>query len=111
MSDFSLDTMRQRAKAYTGMTVDGVRLRSPLHLSAEDRDSIKSLHEGLKEALETGGIDEAAPILEAILKTVAEDAKAFGRLLKKVDEVERPTVLFALFQAYGESTQVGEASA
>lgn len=109
MASFSLDSIRAAAERKYGSTditfgEDVVRLLNPLRLSAARRKALLALQE------EMGNEDnDQAELLAKAIRTVAESEKAAEKLLDEVSE--DLAILAEIFGHYGESTQVGEASA
>ncbi|MER7111203.1 phage tail assembly protein [Streptomyces sp. NPDC000229] len=109
MASFSLDDIRAAAERKYGSTditfgEDVVRLLNPLRLPKTRRDALLSLQE------EMGKEDtDQAELLAQAIRTIAESEKAADKLLEAVDG--DLAILAEIFGHYGESTQVGEASA
>jgi hypothetical protein len=109
MASFSLDDIRAAAERKYGSTditfgEDVVRLLNPLRLPKVRRDALLSLQE------EMGKEDtDQAELLAQAIRTIAESEKAADKLLEAVDG--DLAILAEIFGHYGESTQVGEASA
>lgn len=109
MASFSLDDIRAAAERKYGSTditlgEDTVRLLNPLRLPKARRDALLALQEEM-------GKDDAdqAELLAQAIRTIAESEKAADKLLEAVDG--DLAILAEIFGHYGESTQVGEASA
>ncbi|MGP3686244.1 phage tail assembly protein [Streptomyces sp. IBSNAI002] len=109
MASYSLDDIRAATERKYGSTDiqvgdDTVRLLNPLRLPKARRDALMSLQEqmGKEES------DQAELLSEAIL-TIAASEKGAAKLLDEVDG--DLAILAEIFGHYGESTQVGEASA
>ncbi|MGW0705087.1 phage tail assembly protein [Streptomyces sp. NPDC002643] len=109
MASFSLDDIRAAAERKYGSTditlgEDTVRLLNPLRLPKARRDALLALQEEM-------GNDDAdqAELLAQAIRTIAESEKAADKLLEAVDG--DLAILAEIFGHYGESTQVGEASA
>ncbi|MEU7030048.1 phage tail assembly protein [Streptomyces sp. NPDC046275] len=109
MASFSLDDIRAAAERKYGSTditfgEDVVRLLNPLRLPKARRDALLALQE------EMGKEDnDQADLLARAIRTIAESEKAADKLLAAVDG--DLAILAEIFGHYGESTQVGEASA
>ncbi|WP_371671226.1 phage tail assembly protein [Streptomyces sp. NBC_00289] len=109
MASFSLDDIRAAAERKYGSTDiefggETVRLLNPLRLPKGRRDELMSLQDQLGK----DDTDQAEVLAQAI-RTVAESEKAADKLLKEVGG--DLALLAEIFGHYGESTQVGEASA
>ncbi|WP_282703752.1 phage tail assembly protein [Streptomyces sp. CC219B] len=109
MASFSLDDIRAAAERKYGSTditfgEDVVRLLNPLRLPKTRRDALLSLQEEMSK----DDTDQAELLAQAI-RTIAESEKAADKLLGVVDG--DLAILAEIFGHYGESTQVGEASA
>ncbi|NWF28250.1 phage tail assembly protein [Streptomyces sp. PKU-EA00015] len=109
MASFSLDDIRAAAERKYGSTditfgEDTVRLLNPLRLPKARRDALLALQEemGKEES-------DQAELLAQAIRTIAESEKAAEKLLEAVDG--DLAILAEIFGHYGESTQVGEASA
>ncbi|MGA5019249.1 phage tail assembly protein [Streptomyces griseoincarnatus] len=109
MASFSLDDIRAAAERKYGSTditigEDVVRLLNPLRLSKARRDALLALQDEM-------GKDDAdqAELLSQAIRTIAESEKAADKLLEAVGG--DLAILAEIFGHYGESTQVGEASA
>ncbi len=109
MASFTLDDIRAAAERKYGSTditfgEDTVRLLNPLRLPKARRDALLALQEEM-------GNDDAdqAELLAQAIRTIAESEKAAEKLLEAVDG--DLAILAEIFGHYGESTQVGEASA
>lgn len=109
MASYSLDDIRAAAERKYGSTDislgdDTVRLLNPLRLPKARRDALLALQEEM-------GNDDAdqAELLAQAIRTIAESEKAAEKLLEAVDG--DLAILAEIFGHYGESTQVGEASA
>jgi hypothetical protein len=109
MASFSLDDIRAAAERKYGSTditvgEDVVRLLNPLRLPKARRDALLTLQE------EMGKDDtDQAELLAQAIRTIAESEKAAEKLLDAVGG--DLAILAEIFGHYGESTQVGEASA
>ncbi|MFI6205908.1 phage tail assembly protein [Streptomyces sp. NPDC051041] len=109
MATFSLDDIRAAAERKYGSTditfgEDVVRLLNPLRLPKARRDALLALQD------EMGNEDsDQAELLAQAIRTVAESEKAAEKLLDAVGG--DLAILAEIFGHYGESTQVGEASA
>ncbi|MEU2111517.1 phage tail assembly protein [Streptomyces sp. NPDC019507] len=109
MASFSLDDIRAAAERKYGSTDiefggETVRLLNPLRLSKARRDELLALQDQLgKED------SDQAEVLSKAIRTVAESEKIADKLLTEVGG--DLAILAEIFGHYGESTQVGEASA
>lgn len=103
---FSIDQARKSAQKYDGLDVDGVRLRNPLFMTPEEREKFAELQPALKEAAEESP-ETLAAVLEQMIRLLAGGSKA-RHLLNEIDG--DLGVLLAIFEAYTEAAQLGEAS-
>lgn len=109
MASFTLDDIRAAAEAkYGAMEIDlgddVVRLVNPLRLSKAKRDELTAINDRLEEE----GVDQEAVFHDAI-RLVAETPGQATKLLKAVGS--DLAILAEVFENYGKTTQVGEASA
>ncbi|MEU5433820.1 phage tail assembly protein [Streptomyces sp. NPDC020719] len=109
MASFSLDDIRAAAEARYGSTDielggETVRLLNPLRLTKAKRDKLTTLQDRMGE-------DDAdqEQLLSDAISLVAESTAGAEALLSTIDG--DLAVLVEIFDRYGRSTQVGEASA
>jgi len=115
MSAVTLDSIRQAADAKYGSydieLPDGsvTRLVNPLRLGDKARAELKVVQKNLSESSDADNDLDQVDLFEEAITVVAETKGQATRLLKLVN---RDLALLAeIFSAYGENTQVGEASA
>ncbi|MFF9644729.1 phage tail assembly protein [Kitasatospora aureofaciens] len=110
MASYTLDDIRAAADAkYASTDIDlgtgdVVHLVNPLRLPKASRDA---LHE-LQDRLEKDGADQQV-LLEDAIRLVSDSGQKADALLTAIGG--DLAVLAQIFETYGESTQVGEASA
>lgn len=113
MASFTLDDIRAAAEQKYGSTDiqvgdQVVRLVNPLRLPKEKRDALTGIQKELDADDSDGSVDQVA-IIQNALRLVSEQ-EHLGNLL--VDSIgDDLAVLAQVFEMYGKSTQVGEASA
>ncbi|MCJ0870256.1 phage tail assembly protein [Streptomyces sp. NPDC051563] len=109
MASYSLDDIRTAAEARYGSTdidlgAETVRLLNPLRLPKERRDQLAKL----QDRMSAEDADQELLLSEAI-RLVAERPTSADALLEAVSG--DLALLAEIFDAYGRSTQLGEASA
>ena len=117
MSAVTLDSIRQAADAkYGSYDIDlgdgqTTRLLNPLRMSEAQRAELKRIQRDLSDSAEDDAPEDVSQVdlFEQAITAVAETKGQAERLLNLVN---RDLALLAeIFEAYGENTQAGEASA